>query len=278
MKTIFQIGPCCFGIESDVDIVWETNFQKFIVSEDVVPSEVFILQGVMELPEIQGELILSRPDLEVYLHEGVEYRYHRVGGISWFFAMRRENHIFYAMPCVKWLSLNRLLFTLLGLERMILKSGCLLLHSSFIEYKGMAILFTGPSGIGKSTQADLWSQYRDAFIVNGDRSLLCQTKRGWEAYGWPFSGSSTFCENVHAPIKAIVYLEQHKVNSIRKCSYVEAVKKLISEITINRWNTSSFNESMDYIEQLVEYVPVYHLQCTKSEEAVRCLEEMIYGE
>lgn len=275
MRTIFQIGPCCFEIDSDVDVVWESDFQKFIVSQEAIPSDVFVLQGVLELPKIKGELIIRRPDLEVYIDEDVEYRYHRVGGLPWYFAMRRENQVYYRKPCADWLNSNRLLFSLLGLEKLILNSGCLLLHSSFIKFEGMSILFTGPSGIGKSTQADLWSTYRNACIVNGDRALICQTKTGWEAYGWPFSGSSTFCENAHGPVKAIVYLEKYKDNSIRKCYDAEAMKLLISEVTINRWNGSSFNEAVDYIEQLIREVPVYYLQCTKSEEAVSCLEEII---
>ena len=171
---------------------------------------------------------------------------------------------------------NRLLFSLLGLEQLILKEGCILLHSSFIEYNGEAILFTGPSGIGKTTQADLWSQYRGALVVNGDRSLLCKTERGWEAWGWPFSGSSPFCENVHAPVKAIVYLEQHGEDTIRRCSDLEAVRKLYSEVTVNRWNPEFVNTAVDLIEDLAQIVPVYHLYCTKSEDAVRCLEDEIY--
>lgn len=238
--------------------------------------DVYTIQGVPELPPVQGECILNRPDVEIYLHEGEEVRYYRVAGFSQFFAMRRGYQVSYLKSWRQWVQQGRLLFSLLGLERMILKEGCILLHSSFIEYNGEAILFTGPSGIGKSTQADLWSQYRGALVVNGDRSLLCKTEQGWEAYGWPFSGSSPFCENVHAPLKAIVYLEQYGEDIIRRWSYPEAIKKLFSEVTVNRWNPEFVNTAVDLIEDLAQMVPLYHLRCTKSENAVRCLEDEIY--
>lgn len=276
MKSTIQIGPCCFSVESDIEVLWEPDFQQFMVSEGAAPRAVYGIQGIMELPPRQGECILSRPDVEVYLHEGEEVRYYRIAGNPCFFAMRRGYQVCYLKPWGHWVQQGRLLFSLLGLERMILKEGCILLHSSFIEYNGSGILFAGPSGIGKSTQADLWAQYRSALVVNGDRSLLCKTERGWEAYGWPFSGSSPFCENAHATIKAIVYLEQHGDDTIRRCSYAEAVRNLVSEVTINRWNPEFVKTAVDLIEDLAQMVPLYHLRCTKSEDAVRCLEETIY--
>ena len=51
--------------------------------------------------------------------------------------------------------------------------GQLVLHSSYVlTQSGAAVLFSGPSGIGKSTQAALWQQYAGADVINGDRTLL----------------------------------------------------------------------------------------------------------
>ena len=50
------------------------------------------------------------------------------------------------------------------------------LHSSYIIYHDKAILFTGPSGIGKTTQAELWRDYQGAEIINGDVTLI----RKWD--------------------------------------------------------------------------------------------------
>ena len=35
-------------------------------------------------------------------------------------------------------------------------------HSSLIDMQGRGLMFIGPSGIGKTTQAELWNRYRDA--------------------------------------------------------------------------------------------------------------------
>ena len=52
------------------------------------------------------------------------------------------------------------------------------------QYKGKAIAFSGPSGVGKSTQAEIWKQCFQADILNGDRALLRKADQGWKAYGF----------------------------------------------------------------------------------------------
>lgn len=57
-----------------------------------------------------------------------------------------------------------------GLFDILADAGMLVLHSAYIVTRqGEGILFSGPSGIGKSTQAALWQRYGAAQTVNGDR-------------------------------------------------------------------------------------------------------------
>lgn len=53
-----------------------------------------------------------------------------------------------------------------------LAKDAMVLHCSVLKVKSGVILFSGPSGIGKSTQAGLWTKYRKARVINGDRTLL----------------------------------------------------------------------------------------------------------
>ena len=70
------------------------------------------------------------------------------------------------------------------------------------------ILFSGPSGIGKSTQAGLWTKYRKARVINGDRTLLKKENGRWMSLGWPICGSSEICYNEAYPVKAVIFLGQ----------------------------------------------------------------------
>ena len=51
------------------------------------------------------------------------------------------------------------------MKKILLKYNGIILHSSFINFENKAILFSAPSGTGKSTQADLWKKYKNAEIT-----------------------------------------------------------------------------------------------------------------
>ena len=136
-------------------------------------------------------------------------------------------------------------------------------------------MFSAPSETGKSTQAGLWEQYRGTRQINGDRSLLVREKDGWYAYGWPICGSSGICHNESYPIQTIVMLYQAKENVINRLGPAAAMKKVMSQITINMWNMEFQMEVMDLIQQLIAEIPVYELGCDISEDAVACLERVL---
>ena len=140
-----------------------------------------------------------------------------------------------------------------------------------------AVLFSAPSETGKSTQAGLWEKYRGTWTVNGDRSLLIREEDGWYANGWPVCGSSEICNNKSYPVRAIVMLSQAKENRISRLKGLEALRKVMEQITINAWNSEFQIQAMDELEILLKEVPVYHLECDISEDAVRCLEDVLAG-
>lgn len=45
---------------------------------------------------------------------------------------------------------------------------------------------------------------------------------------------------------------------------------------MNRWNRDAVERAAELLEEVVSEIPVYHLRCTISEEAVTCLEEAVY--
>ena len=53
---------------------------------------------------------------------------------------------------------------------------------------------------------------------------------------------------------------------------------LYSQVTINRWNREENEKAMNLLESLIGSVPVYHLGCDISEDAVRCLENALDSE
>lgn len=158
------------------------------------------------------------------------------------------------------------------MEYMLSALGAINLHSSFIRYQGGGILFTAPSGTGKSTQAGLWETYTDAEQLNGDRSVIRCTDGVWTAYGFPFAGSSGIYRSENAPIRAIVVLRQMPENTIERLHPSEAFRQLYSESAIQRWHDTAHTAVVDRLLRLCREVPVYMLRCTPDERAVRLLQ------
>lgn len=148
-------------------------------------------------------------------------------------------------------------------------------HSSYIDIGGRAILFTAPSGTGKSTQADLWHDLRGARILNGDRSAICCSEDGIIVCGVPFKGSSQYCENVTLPLAGIVYLAQAPRTSIRLLRPAEAFRRVWEGVSVNVWDKNDVSMVMDTVSRVVQSVPVWHLACTPDESAVIALEQQL---
>ena len=170
------------------------------------------------------------------------------------------------------------IFEMIGLESYFCKRNILILHSSYIKWNDCAILFSGPSGMGKSTQADLWNKYEGCEIINGDRSAITKKDGVWNAYGLPFAGSSRIYKNVKNPIKCVVILKQAKNNKIRKLSPLEAFKYIYSQTTVNDWNKEYINTIINLIEEFVKEISVFMLECKPDNTAVQLLKETLRGE
>lgn len=165
-----------------------------------------------------------------------------------------------------------------NLENTLSALGLLNLHSSFINYNGTAILFTAPSGTGKSTQAQLWEDFAGAEQINGDRAVIRCVDGVWTAYGFPFAGSSGIYKNKSAPIRAIVVLRQAPENNLKILTEAEAFRFIYSELTVQRWNKAQLSADIDNLVKLVSEVPVYLFCCTPEQSAVELLKTTLFKE
>lgn len=151
------------------------------------------------------------------------------------------------------------------------------LHSSLIDYKGKGILFLGPSGIGKTTQAELWNKYRDALIINGDIVFVQETEENFLGWGTPWHGSSPYCENTSVPVHAMIVLKQASENSIRELTGFEKVTAVSNNVFYPQWLENGMELCLETLDHLLSAIPVYELSCRPEEEAVRLTEETLFG-
>lgn len=169
---------------------------------------------------------------------------------------------------LSWFAGSEGIFNRIGMETLLLQHKGLLLHASLIKYEDKSIAFTGPSGVGKSTQADLWKAHLGVQILNGDRAALRLDQDTWMAYGSPYAGTSGIHKNDGAPLAAIVVLDQAQENRISRLTETQALKYLYPELSVHHWDREFVAKATDLCLQLLTQVPVYLLECRPEESAV----------
>ena len=281
MKKTFQIGNFCFSLSYPNEIVPPPNFMLF-EKPDGKAEYSYTINIAEFLPAIDGQVIAKRPDIEIYSSNGFESRLIGIKGKDSYYAYYSETsdvsaEITLSVNEISGLHIDPVFTSLLVLERRLIRSNALILHCAYIKYNGRAILFSAPSETGKTTQANLWKKHRNSETVNGDRALLQRIDNNWFARGWPVCGTSEDCCNEDTPIRAIVMLSQGTEDNLSILSPITAFSQLYSQITVNTWNKDFVQRNTDLIAELVQQVPVYHLSCTISENAVKCLESALYN-
>lgn len=280
MHKRFQIGDFAFTLIADPGILPPPNFLLF-EHPDAPAEYTYTIRLSDKFPEVSGTVTARRQDLVVLEDNGLESRLIGTKGIPGYYACYQELSEQEALVTLSpsrldGLHIDPVFVSLLALERRQIRLDAFVLHCAYIEHQGKAILFSAPSETGKTTQGNLWEQYKGARTINGDRALLQKVDGKWIARGWPVCGSSEVCNDIAMPIHAVVMLSQGKTDVVSRLSPMKAFSQIYSQITINRWNTAANLHGMDLLDGFVREVPVWHLSCTISENAVNTLADALY--
>lgn len=157
----------------------------------------------------------------------------------------------------------------------VLNHDACVLHGVVMEYNGMGILVTAPSGTGKTTHTRMWRDRENALIINGDRCLCRKVDGKWYAYGMPWSGSSGEYINRKVLINAIVSLKQDSYNHVKSMTALEGTLCLMQRIFAPVWACDMQNSAFDIAEELGSAIPMLELYCRPDFESVDVLKEAI---
>ncbi len=245
-------------------IDWQADFSGFAEDFGVESAEnpVIKISFCKNLPECHGISYIDRP-FEHFLKTdlgGVLVANSDWSGVTSY--GYRENDRDFALPlaavCSRFSYYN-----------------ALLAHASLVSCNGEGVLFTGYSGAGKTTQAELWQRYLGAEIINGDKVFLRDIGGNFYGCGLPWRGSSAYCLNKNVPLKAIVVLSKAKENRISELS--DVTERIMPHIFFPHWAKDCLNNALDTFDSLIKSVPVYSLECRPDNEAVNLTFNTIFG-
>lgn len=135
-------------------------------------------------------------------------------------------------------------------------------HGSLVKWKDKGILFTGPSGVGKTTQYRLWKAVhpQNVRMINGDKPILRITDNEIIGYSSPWNGKEQYGEpGMSVPLKAIILLEQGDCNDINLLSPSDAVIPLFKQFIAYPERTDIIQQEADFLDAMLERVPIWKL-------------------
>ena len=149
--------------------------------------------------------------------------------------------------------------------------GVLPFHGVLAEHNGKGIIFSAPSGVGKTTHARLWRDTRNALIINGDNACCYKENGVWKGFGIPWSGTSGENVNRTVEVAAIVILERGKENKAHRLGEYEAFCKLLPLMHYPSWSVESTDLVTERCTEFLKDIPAFRLECTPDAQAVEVL-------
>ncbi len=155
-------------------------------------------------------------------------------------------------------------------------TGNMMIHSAAAVYNNEAILFCGMHEAGKSTQANLWVEHKNAEVINYDSPCIIRKDGELFVHGTPWSGKEGVYKNEYAPLKAIVFVEKSDINEAIKVSKAEAFSLIYLNNYLYPLDNKIEEQYFNVIEKIASEIPVFRLKCTISEDAVTVLYNELY--
>lgn len=230
-------------------------------------------------PEMQGEVKGTAGDFTVSVDGDSVYRAFPMCNIPGALARYSVSgspscEVYFTQQSFPIMMDSRYMWSSVSLVQLLLPQNAFFLHSSFVSVNGKAVLFSAPCGTGKSTQAALWEKYRQAEVINGDKTGIL-VENGVYACGVPFCGTSGICKNRILPLGAIILLGQSTENKVSRLTGVRALQAILQNVYLDLLAPNEQTRIFDLLIKLLETVPVYSFECTPDETAVDTLENAL---
>lgn len=184
-------------ILSENEVKITKNFHPFLGNYQISD---YVIEYVScgKLPDLYGEFLYTGIEYDVIQKEngdiirifkdakkdGFVYAYSKM------FPFDENVKIFYLKGNEEYFDDMNNSFFHSGWEQILLWKNRMILHASLIDTEYGGILFSGVSGSGKTTQAELWMKWEKTRQINGDRPILYRSDKEWLGCGSPYAGSS----------------------------------------------------------------------------------------
>ena len=155
------------------------------------------------------------------------------------------------------------------------KHGMAALHSASILYKDKLWLFSGHSGMGKSTHTNLWKEQFNTPVINGDLNLLAMEDGTPVVHGIPWCGTSGIYDTNTYPLGGIILVNRGTTDFTEEIT-TDQKQLLVSQRLISpSWTKELWENNFKVVESVTDNILVCKLFCTKDKSAAVVMRETI---
>ena len=272
-----KVGECIFNVTNAgaFPLKLQRSIEPFQVAHDKAPDvNIEVISGS---PKLSGEVrpmtnVRNLPELSGNRQDYYYYTLNRYGdnfliisgkendpGRNRSFALSNrhfQNWKIYISPKDDgdYYPLNFPLGSLIFYYSIISMKG-LILPALGLNYFGRGYVFTGFSGIEKTTISNLWLN-RGGILISDDQLVLMQDDKHFNMYNSPMAYKHKVMKS---PLHAIYILRQGDKNESKKLTRTSAFSRLMDLCIHHDKDELLVNNLMDSLQNLIKCIPVYEL-------------------
>ena len=171
------------------------------------------------------------------------------------------------------------------------RQGFFAIHSASIFYRDQVWIFSGHSGMGKSTHTNIWKEQFGTEIINGDLNLIGWSNGGQDnigqsvnkqslkghpiVYGMPWCGTSGIASTKSYPLGGIVLLGRSDNDHFESLQNDQKIVRVMQRMISPVWTEDMLEANLKCAAKLAKEVPIYYLLCTKEPSAAYAMKARI---
>ena len=142
-----------------------------------------------------------------------------------------------------------------------IEQGVIVFHGSSFKVNDYGFIVTANSGVGKSTHVRLLKEYlgNEFEYINDDKPLLEVNNDEITIYSSPWNGKERRGNNIHAPLRCVIFLNRGITNAYKKLDNKEEIYfKLLSQVYLPK-EKSKREKALKIIDILLKRINFYEI-------------------